>query len=481
MSVLENVEPKEVFRYFEEICNIPHGSYNEKEVSNYCVAFAKEHGLEVIQDSLFNVIIKKPATSGYENVPAIIIQGHLDMVCEKESGSNIDMTKEGLRLKINGDYVEAEGTTLGGDDGIAVAYALAVLAADNLSHPAIEAVFTIAEEVGMEGAAAIDLSSLKGKKLLNIDSEEEGVFLTSCAGGARVNCSVPVAHEEKHGQVIEVRLHGLKGGHSGVEINRGRANSNTLLGRFLMELEEKMNYELVELAGGSKDNAIPRESNATILIAEDAFDLFEKSRKECLTNYQNEYSVSDASIQLSAERKACGKCMVFVRESKHNAIMLLNALPNGIQKMSMHVEGLVETSLNLGIMTTEECKITFSYAVRSSVSSEKDNLIAKMKYLTNYAGGKVEVTGNYPGWEYKEESKLREDMIRIYEEMYGKKPEIQAIHAGVECGLISDKIQGIDCISFGPDMKNVHTTEEQLSISSTERVWEYIKRVIACK
>ncbi|MDD2972082.1 MAG: aminoacyl-histidine dipeptidase [Lachnospiraceae bacterium] len=481
MSVLGNVEPKEVFQYFEEICNIPHGSYHEKQISDYCVAFAKEHNLEVIQDKLYNIIIRKPATPGYENVPALIIQGHLDMVCEKESDCTIDMEKEGLELQINGDFVEAKGTTLGGDDGIAVAYALAVLAADNLQHPTIEAIFTVSEEVGMEGAAFIDLSSVTGKKLLNIDSEEEGIFLTSCAGGARVNCSVKIAHEEKVGQLVKLTMTGLKGGHSGTEIDKGRANANTLLGRFLLELEGKVTYELVEMCGGSKDNAIPRESKATILVDAKEMDTFQQIRKEKLAAYQNEYSVADPSIQLNAEVLSEKKCMVLVEESKHNALVLLNALPNGIQSMSLHVPGLVETSLNLGIMNTEDSKIIYSYAVRSSVTSAKDYLIQKMTALTKRLGGEVVVSGNYPGWEYKEESKLREDMMRIYTQMYGKAPKIEAIHAGVECGLISDKIEGMDCISFGPDMQNVHTADEKLSISSTKRVWEFLTKVIACK
>lgn len=481
MSVLANVEPKEVFQYFEEICNIPHGSYQEKKISDYCVAFAKEHHLEVIQDELYNIIIKKAATPGYEKVPPLMIQGHLDMVCEKEPDCAIDMEKEGLRIQVNGDYVEAQGTTLGGDDGIAVAYALAILSAEHLEHPAIEVVLTVSEEVGMEGAAHIDLSATQSKKLLNIDSEEEGIFLTSCAGGARVNCSVKVAHEEKTGQLVELVLSGLKGGHSGVEIDKGRANANTLLGRFLMELEAKLSFGLIAMSGGSKDNAIPRESKARILLAPTELEAFEKIRKEALSAYQNEYSVADPSIQLKANYLSEEKCMVFVEECKHNALVLLNTLPNGIQAMSMHVPGLVETSLNLGIMTTEENRITYSYAVRSSVSTAKDALIQKMVYLTKYIGGQVEVSGNYPGWEYKENSKLREDMIRVYTQMYGAEPKIEAIHAGVECGLLSDKVEDMDCISFGPDMQNVHTTEERLSISSTKRVWEFLTKVIACK
>lgn len=481
MRILENLEPKEVFQYFEDICNIPHGSYKEKQISDYCVAFAKEHGLEVIQDELFNIIMKKPATKGYENVPAIILQGHMDMVCEKDSDCDIDMDKEGLRLKIDGDYIEADGTTLGGDNGIAVAYALAILASDRISHPALEVVFTVSEEVGMEGAAFMDLSSLKGKKLLNMDNEEEGVFLTSCAGGARVNCSLKIAHEEKEGQLIEVSLTGLKGGHSGTEIDKGRANADTLMGRFLLELCNEMSYELASLCGGSKDNAIPRESTAVILIQPDEKEKFEKAREKYLAIYRNEYSVSEPDMQLNAKLLSEGKCMVLVKESKMNALLLMSSLPNGVQSMSLHVPELVETSLNLGIVAIADDKITYSYAVRSSIESAKRYLIQKLTYITQSIGGEVEVVGVYPGWEYVENSKLREDMIRVYTEMYGKAPKIEALHAGVECGWVSDKIDGVDCVSFGPDMEHVHTSNERLSIPSTRRVWEYLLNVIACK
>ncbi len=481
MSVLDNVEPREVFHYFEEICKIPHGSYNEKQLSDYCVAFAKKHDLEVMQDDLYNIIIRKKAAPGYEDLPSIMIQGHLDMVCEKDKNCNIDLEQEGLRLKINGDYVEAEGTTLGGDDGVAIAYALAILASNTLEHPMIEAVFTVSEEVGMEGAAGIDLSTVKSKKVLNIDSEAEGVFLTSCAGGTRVDCNIPVAYEERVGQKIEVVITGLKGGHSGTEIDKGRANANLLLGRFLMELEQKLTYEIVSISGGLKDNAIPRESRGVILLPEEQVPLFEQIRKECHAIYQNEYHASDPEIQLQMNLQEEGKSMVLVRESKNNAIMMLNILPNGIQSMSMNIKGLVETSLNLGIVRTEEKKIIYSFLIRSSVATAKKNLVHKIIYMTRYAGGQAEVKSEYPAWEFKEESKLREDMIRIYQQMYGKAPRIEAIHAGLECGLLSDKIKDMDCVSFGPDMKNIHTTEEQLSISSTKRVWEFPVKVIACK
>lgn len=481
MGVLSGLEPQEVFHYFEEICSIPHGSYHEGPISDYCMAFAKEHGLQAMQDDLNNIIIKKPATKGYENVPTFIIQGHLDMVCEKEAGCQIDFLKDGLALEVNGDFISAKGTTLGGDDGIAVAYALAVLASDTLAHPGLEVIFTVSEEVGMEGAAAIDLSSLKGKKLLNIDSEEEGILLTSCAGGARINAELPISYEEKTGVIYEILLENLAGGHSGVEIGKGRGNANVLMGRLLLSLVKEVSYFLTEVNGGLKDNAIPRDCQAGILVSkEDCMKLEETIRKYAIT-IKNEYRLTDPEMTLRVVKKETGNAQVFQKDDQKKLLILMNSLPNGVQTMSMNVHGLVETSLNFGIMKTEKGKCSASYAIRSSVESAKEALSEKMKALIEFTGAKFAVSGNYPGWAFKENSQLREDCVRVYTEMYGEAPKIEAIHAGLECGLLSDKIEGLDCISIGPNMQHIHTTEEQLSISSTKRVWDYIVKVIACK
>lgn len=481
MGVLSGLEPQEVFHYFEEICSIPHGSYHEGPISDYCMAFAKEHGLQAMQDDLNNIIIKKPATKGYENVPTFIIQGHLDMVCEKEAGCQIDFLKDGLALEVNGDFISAKGTTLGGDDGIAVAYALAVLASDTLAHPGLEVIFTVSEEVGMEGAAAIDLSSLKGKKLLNIDSEEEGILLTSCAGGARINAELPISYEEKTGVIYVILLENLAGGHSGVEIGKGRGNANVLMGRLLLSLVKEVSYFLTEVNGGLKDNAIPRDCQAGILVSkEDCMKLEETIRKYAIT-IKNEYRLTDPEMTLRVVKKETGNAQVFQKDDQKKLLILMNSLPNGVQTMSMNVHGLVETSLNFGIMKTEKGKCSASYAIRSSVESAKEALSEKMKALIEFTGAKFAVSGNYPGWAFKENSRLREDCVRVYTEMYGEAPKIEAIHAGLECGLLSDKIEGLDCISIGPNMQHIHTTEEQLSISSTKRVWDYIVKVIACK
>ncbi|MEG1876211.1 MAG: aminoacyl-histidine dipeptidase [Lachnospiraceae bacterium] len=481
MGVLSELEPKEVFQYFEDLCGIPHGSYHEAELSDYCVAFAKEHHLEVIQDELKNVIIIKPATAGYEQVPTLILQGHLDMVCEKTEDCKIDFQTDGLELEVEGDYISAKGTTLGGDDGIAVAYALAILASDTLKHPRLEVVLTIAEEVGMEGAARIDLSSLQGKKLLNMDSENEGILLTSCAGGAGVSAVLPIARAEKTGILYEIHLDHLTGGHSGVEIDKGRANANVLMGRILLSCRKQLPYDLVDINGGLKDNAIPRSCVARILIAPDNEKKLEEVIERESKNVCHEYRNADPAMSLQAVKCTATQLQALEETDKTTLLMLMNALPNGIQTMSLNIEGLVETSLNMGILKTEETTVTMSYAVRSSVSTAREALTEKMQAIIEYMGASFTIAGVYPGWAFKEDSKLREDMITVYEKMYGNKPKIEAVHAGVECGLLSDKIEGLDCISIGPDMKNIHTAQEQLCISSAKRVWEYIVQVIAYK
>lgn len=481
MGILSELEPKEVFHYFEELCSIPHPSYKEGKISDYCVEFAKEHGLTVYQDELKNVIIIKEATPGYENVAPLVIQGHLDMVCEKEPGCAIDFEKDGLELMIEGDYITAKGTTLGGDDGIAVAYALAILASETIEHPKLEVIFTVAEEVGMEGAAGIDVSMLEGRKLLNLDSEEEGYMLISCAGGCGVECKLPVSWEEKTGTRITITVEGLMGGHSGVEIDKGRANSNLLMGRVLLEAARKAEYDIISIAGGAKDNAIPRETEAQVIVPEGKEEAFIQSVTETAAAVTKEYSTSDPGIRIHAKAAETGTAYALTEEVAEKTLQLLNHLPNGIQSMSADIEGLVETSLNLGVLELTKEQLSLRYAVRSSVGTAKEFLINKIEHLTAYMGGTVVRSGNYPAWEYRKDSVLREDMIRVYRDMYGKEPVIQAIHAGLECGILAGKLEGLDAVSIGPDMIGIHTTEEKLSISSTKRVWEYILEVIKCK
>ena len=481
MRVLENLEPKSVFRYFEDICNIPHGSGNMEKISDFCINFAKEHGLDCFQDDMKNVIIIKEATPGYEEEEPIILQGHLDMVCERRPDKEKDFLTEGLDLCTDGKLIWADGTTLGGDDGIAVAFCLAILADKDLIHPRLEVVLTVDEETGLYGAEAIDLSMLKGKKLINIDSEEEGILLTSCAGGLTLNIEIPVERVEAQGMISELRVTGLLGGHSGVEIDKGRANSNVVLGRVLRALEKEISVDIISMEGGAKDNAIPRLSTANIHVnkeQEETLQRIVKTQEEIL---RRELHASDPEVTLVLKPLEDAMMEVLDDTSRAKVIHTLNNIPNGILSYSMDVEGLVETSLNMGIMNLEEQKLKMSFAVRSSMESAKYYLTDKVRMFTEMLGGTIEIKGDYPGWEYRPDSPLRDTFVSVYERIYGKRPKIQAIHAGLECGMFTGKIKDLDCISFGPNMKNVHTFEETLEVESVRRTWEYLCQILAEK
>lgn len=491
MGVLSDLEPARVFYYFEEICKIPHGSYHERAISDYLTDFAKEHGFQVYQDHLYNVVMLVPASDGYEQEEPVILQGHMDMVCEKSADASIDMEKEGLTLMVEGDYVSAKDTTLGGDDGIALAYMLAIAESKDIAHPPLELVFTVSEEVGMEGASGINLSMLKGHRMLNLDSEEEGVFLSSCAGGLSTCSRLPVEWE-KSPEVLwyEISVSGLLGGHSGCEIDKGRANANKILGRILYELKCRVHFYLTGIEGGKKENAIPLQASAVLGMTEEEAITAKETVKELNEVLKVEYGRSDAGITLGMKslplekaggqgkeavpQKVLQRRQVLDRVSLSKVITLLMTLPDGVQGMSMSVPGLVETSLNLGIMRlTEECLI-MQHAVRSSVTTKKHYVAAQVESLVSELGGKVERKGEYPAWEYKEESVVRPKIISLYEKMYGKEAVVEGIHAGLECGLLVGKIKDLDCIAMGPDILDIHTTAERLSISSTKRVYEFL-------
>lgn len=483
MRVLAGLEPERVFYFFEEICKIPHGSGNVEQISDYLAEFAKERNLEVIQDSLKNIIIIKEAAPGYETEPAVILQGHMDMVAVKTPQSLIDMKTEGLSLVVEGDEISARDTSLGGDDGIAVAYALALLDAENLSHPRLEVVLTVDEEVGMDGAREIDLSMLTGKRMLNLDSEEEGIFLTSCAGGARFKSFLPVSVCKKEGVVYRISIEGLQGGHSGAEIHKERGNANCILGRVLYRLTGKMPVWLKSLEGGLADNAIPRQSVAVLLVEKEKEVLLREELLQAEDEIRKELTTRDPNFQITAVCMGEDTAVCMEEESTAQAALYLMSLPNGVQAMSADVPGLVETSLNLGIMQYETGaeEINFVFSVRSCVESAKQELLQKLGAVTELAGGSFVVEGEYPGWAYRVDSPMREKIVSLYEEMYGTKPKLEAIHAGLECGILAGKIENLDCISFGPDMKNIHTTEETLSIASARRVWEFLVRLLAVK
>jgi len=475
MKVLENLEPYSVFAFFEELCAIPHGSGNTKPVSDWCVAFAKARGLAYVQDETNNVIIMKEATPGYERAEPVILQGHLDMVCEKEPGNLKDMETEGLDLAVDGDVISAKGTTLGGDDGIAVAMALAVLDSKDLPHPRIEAVFTVDEEIGMLGAAVLDLSPLKGRRLLNLDSEEEGIFTVSCAGGNRTECILPLVRTSFAGTILRVTVGGLLGGHSGAEIHKNRGNSSMLMGRVLCALSGQTDLRLVSVDGGAKDNAIPRETIA-LLVAADA-DAAKKAIAEMDTALKHEYRVSDPDVFVRcAEAALSGTPMD--ADTTQKAVCLLTCLPNGVQFMSNDIPGLVQTSLNLGILTTGQDELIASFCVRSSAASQKAMLVDRLDCLSKQLGGSIRIHGDYPAWEYRENSTLRDLCVDVFREQYGHDPKVEAIHAGVECGLFSGKLPDLDCLSLGPNLTEIHTYREKMSISSVQRVWNFITEVL---
>lgn len=478
MSVLENCEPKRVFYYFEEITKIPHGSGNTKQISDYLVNFAKEHNLAYVQDELNNVVIYKPATPGYENAPTVILQGHMDMVCEKRPDVEHDFTKDPLKLSVKDGYVSANGTTLGGDDGIAVAYGLALLESTDLPHPALEVLITVDEEIGLLGAVGLDCSVLKGRRLINLDSEAEGSLWISCAGGLSAISHIPVQRTEMQGQKLEVKICGLMGGHSGAEIDKKRANANILMGRFLYGLEKNMTFGLVSLEGGQKDNAITREAKGEILVSENDIAVVKKYAEDLQKKFREEYAGSDENISVVVTEKGEGKENVLHPTSFEKVVFYMMNVPFGIQKMSGSIEGLVETSSNIGILFLGENEFTASSGVRSSVESARDAVSDKIEYLTEFLGGEYEIQGAYPAWEYRKDSPLRDKMVDVYEEMYGEKPNVVAIHAGLECGLFYKKMEGLDCVSLGPNMKDIHTSEEVLDIASTERVWKYIVKVL---
>lgn len=474
MAILNNIEPYGVFKYFEEICSIPHGSKNTKKISDWLVNFAKEQGLWYIQDEFDNVVIKKAATKGYENVEPVILQGHIDMVCEKAPDCTKNMDVEGLDIAVDGDFVYAKGTTLGGDDGIAVAMMLEILASDKYEHPDIEAVFTSDEEIGLIGATNLDMSVLFAKKLINIDSESEGVFTVGCAGGNRTECEIPVCYSDFDGEYVTVKISGLLGGHSGVEIDKGRANANILLGRVLSLISDKTEIRIVSVNGGLKDNAIPREAVAVIktVSKEAVYSVCKDAENE----FKLQYRDSDRDVFVSISDDGYGEA--FDAESTEKIIRFLNETPNGIIKMNEHIHGLVQTSLNLGILKTENAIVRASFGVRSSVDAEKAELVEKLKTLTEKLCGNISVSGDYPGWDYTGKSELEDIMVSVFKKQYGYEPKVITIHAGLECGLFSAKIKKLDCISIGPDIHDIHTSAERMSVSSVQRVFKMVVEVL---
>ena len=482
--ILEGLEPHSVMHYFEEICNIPHVSYHTEKISEYIISFAKEKGLDYYSDDSGNVVIYKKASAGYENHGTVILQGHVDMVGAKTEGSKHDFENDPIRLDpeaIKEGYITAVDTTLGGDDGIAVAYMLSILADPSLKHPPLECVFTVNEEVGLLGADALDLSVLKGKVMLNMDSEDEGIFTTGSAGGMHMDCTIPMTSEDFDGPCCRLIVSGLLGGHSGTSIGTGRPSAIVLLGRLLHLLEENTDFALVEMKAGEVDNAIANKAEAVITCDGNDIsgikDLCERLQAELRVEYRGiDDGITISCIQEDPASCKGKRCVSSVSGEK--AIFFLKNAPYGVQSRNAYDIQLVETSLNPGVLRMDSEHFMLGYSIRSSVESAKHELADRLTYLTEFLGGTVDAGGDYPGWAYDPDSKLRPLCGEVYEEVSGKKAQFETIHAGLECGIFYHGIPGLDIISYGPDMKDIHTFDEKLSIESVKRTYEMTLKLL---
>lgn len=473
MNNLSNIEPKEVFRWFYEINQHPRSSGNEQEVSNFLVQFAKDRNLEVYQDEILNVIIKKPGTPGYEKSEPVIIQGHMDMVCVKTDDSNHNFDTDPIEMIVEGDVIRANNTTLGGDDAIAVAYGLAILDADDIPHPPLELLVTTNEETGMDGAMALKADHLTGTRLLNLDTEVEGDFLVSCSGGSNIDLSFDITREANSSKAYKLVISGLKGGHSGAEIDRQRANAIKLAARLMYLV--KADVRLASFVGGIKHNAVP--GNAEVVFATDKFDSLKDGLDALIADLKEEYRVEEPDLAIVITEAAADQ--VYTKDLSDSVIDMLMALPDGVQYMSKDIEGLVQTSLNNAVILENDGKLVLTTSVRSASSSSLREILNRITIIANRMGAVAREYSEYPAWQYEAVSPLRDISEKIYIEMYGKEPNITSIHAGLECGLLKGILPDADMISFGPSIFDAHTPKEHMYISSVERVWEYTKKLLA--
>ncbi len=459
------VSIERVIELFKEISAIPRGSGNGKAIADYCEAFASEHQLVCRRDAAHNVVIYKAANGCGVTAP-LILQGHLDMVCQQTAESTVDFLRDGITVLQDGDVLTADGTTLGADNGIAVAMVLAVLEDTTLVHPPIEAVLTADEEIGMVGAMALDMTWLHGKRMINLDAEEDGAVTVSCAGGSEVAATLSFARETVSGTTVEITLDGLKGGHSGVEIHHGRINAAVLSGRVLEQLQTP--YAIASVESGDKSNAIPYRARLVLVTPQPT--AFVKEAKTVLEGIREEIADREPLFDYLVMSKETATAYVWDKAAKSSVITALVCAPDGVQTMSASIDGLVETSLNLGVLQTREDKVVMQYALRSNKRSALCFLEERLVLLLSAIAFQVERAGHYPPWEYRADSPLRERYAAICERVSGQRPRVEAIHAGLECGVFAAAIEGLDCIAVGPALYDVHTVNERLSISSTARL-----------
>lgn len=478
--VLENIEPKEVLKYFEDISKIPRASKEEKQISDYLLNFAKTLNLEVVQDENLNIYMRKKATPGYENGKTVILQGHMDMVCEKNEGTVHDFKKDPLKLRVIDGKIYATDTTLGADNGIAVAYIMALMASKDIPHPEIEALITVDEETSMNGAKTFDPSFFRGKYLINIDSTYDSKLLVSCSGGLRASVTKKVNHEELQGDIVTIKVRGLKGGHSGIDINKERGNANKILGRILINIEKNYtNINIVSLSGGAKDNAIPREADCQIAVESSDVDNIILAVKSVEEVIKKELECEEEfNVIVSKNDKPLRDNMITVKDSK-DLIDLMYLMPNGIKTQSMSIKDLVITSNNFGVIEYDGDTVIFKNAIRSSIDSAKYNVVREIDVLSRAFRAVTKESASYPGWEYDKNSEIREIAQRVYKKMFNDEMEVYAIHAGVECGLIKEKLPHLDMVSFGPIIQDNHTPGEWVSIDSTKKVWEFLKAILS--
>ena len=471
-------KPEKLFHFFEDISAIPRGSANEKAISDYLVAFAEERNLWYHRDALFNVIIKKPASAGAKEKPAVMLQGHTDMVCEKLAGVAHDFTTDPLALIIKDGVLSANGTTLGGDTGAAVACMLAILDDDTLTHPALECVFTTQEEIGLNGAEALDKSLLSARTMINLDSEDEGVATVSCAGGLRFALTRPITRSKKEGMLLHLEATGLLGGHSGTDINKEHQNANLLMARMINHLFHNTDALLVDFNGGTKDNAIPRETSATLFYSDEvAAKNAENLALALSADFSSEICPYEPAFQFLVSTEN-GTADVISAEDGKAFITAMCLAPNGVQFRNMNLDGFTVTSLNLGIAATDETSASLVFAPRSSVATLMSALKEKLCLLAETFGFEVSMHGEYPGWSFAEVSPIRDVFVQSYKELFHDDLKIEAIHAGLECGLFSDAIPGLDAIAVGPTIRGCHTPDEHLPLDSFERFYELLTDVL---
>ena len=477
MSKLELLKHDSVFSYFEEISAIHRGSGDKDAIQQYCIDFANSHNLKYYTDDEQNVVIYKGGTFGLEKAQPVILQGHLDIVCQKTADCKIDFLKDGLDVYVDGDYIKAKGTTLGADNGIAVAMILSILDSNELRHPPIEAVFTTDEETGMYGAKGLDMSVLSGKRMINLDSEEDDCITVSCAGG----CDFKVEHETAlaiaTGTKLTINIEKLKGGHSGVEIHKGRANANIVAGKLLNNLKRKIDFDIISICGGDKANAIPNACKIELCVSD--FDSFCKTLNESIKLIELEYGDREKKMQISVDKGECAQFDVMSKDDLNKFICALCCTPNGVLEMSASISGLVETSLNLGILNYSDSKLVMHYGLRSNKSVALDSLSEKMMTFYDTLSFNWECFGHYPPWEYRADSQLRELYKGTYIEQFDKEPRVEALHAGLECGVFASAIDNFDCIAIGPTIYDVHTVNERLSITSAVKIYGTLVKLLA--